>query len=126
MNSIRRNYALIGLIVGAAVDLLINLLAGAIQQRAFGDQFSSQSVLWLAGLAVAGLLIGYWLGGAVAVPAAAAPAQTPASPAADKPVEITRLKALLSYGKLRGQGIRLSDILLIGSRLDIDTRDEEN
>jgi hypothetical protein len=41
-------------------------------------------------------------------------------------VEITRLKALLSYGKLRGQGIRLSDILLIGSRLDIDTRDEEN
>lgn len=126
MNPIRRNYALIGLFVGASVDLVINLLAGALQQRAFGDQFSSQSVLWLVGLAVAGLLIGYWLGGAVAVPASAAPAHAPTSPAADKPVEITRLKALLSYGKLRGQGIRLSDILLVGSRLDIDTRDEEN
>jgi len=126
MSSTQRNYALIGLFIAAGLDLVINLLAGALQQRAFGDQFTSQSIFWLACLAVAGLLIGYWLGGAVAVPASAAPAHAPASPATDKPVEITRLKALFSYGKLRGQGIRLSDILLIGSRFDIDTRDEEN
>jgi len=35
-------------------------------------------------------------------------------------ITVTRLKALLSYGKLRGKGIHLSDILLFGSRLDID------
>jgi hypothetical protein len=30
---------------------------------------------------------------------------------------------LLSYTKLRGKGIHLSDILLIGSHLDINTRE---
>lgn len=35
-------------------------------------------------------------------------------------VIITRLKALLSYGKLRGRGIRLKNIFLFGSRVDID------
>jgi hypothetical protein len=36
-------------------------------------------------------------------------------------VIITRLRALLSYGKFRGRGIRLSNVTLFGSRLDIDT-----
>jgi hypothetical protein len=35
---------------------------------------------------------------------------------------MTRLRALLSYGRLRGQGIALTDIMLWGSVLDIDTR----
>jgi len=36
-------------------------------------------------------------------------------------VIITRFRSLLSYGKLRGKGIRLSDVTLFGSRIDIDT-----
>ncbi len=48
MGSVRAGYALAGLGVGAAVDLLVNLLAAAIQKRWFGDQFSSQS-MWLLG-----------------------------------------------------------------------------
>ena len=114
-------YAIIGLFVGAGVDLLINLLAAAIQQQAFGDQFSRQSVWWLVGLASAGLLLGYWLGAELQLPApTAAP---PTLTKAPKTVTMTRLQALLSYVKLRGRGIHLNDILLIGSRVNIDTGD---
>ena len=116
----RPAYAIIGMIVGAIVDLLVNLLAAAIQQRAFLGQFSASSLVWLVILAVAGLLLGYWLGGPVLVPASA-PAQTAPSKTTTG-VHITRFRALLSYGQLRGKGITLSDILLVGSRLDIDTR----
>jgi len=117
----RSAYAIIGLFVGATVNLLVNLLAAAIQQRAFFGQFSASSIVWLAILAAVGLLLGYWLGGPFQMPASA-----PAQSASGKPttgVSITRFRALLSYGQLRGKGITLSDILLFGSRLDIDTRD---
>ena len=117
----RPAYAVIGLLVGAIADLLINLLAAAIQQRAFPGQFGTASILGLAGLAMLGLLAGYWLGGSIQLPASP-PVQT--TPRRTTPgATITRFKALLSYGQLRGKGITLSDILLIGSRLDIDTRE---
>ena len=125
----RSLYAIAGLFVGAAVDILINLLAAGIQQRAFLTQFSDQALWILAGLAVLGLLVGFWLGAHIQVPAA-----TPTQTASNQPastqkvssqkqgtVTITRLRALLSYGKLKGQGIHLSDILLLGSRIDIET-----
>ena len=63
----RSLYALTGLIVGAAVDILINLLAAGIQQRILPSQLSIQALWILAGLAFLGLLIGYWLGGKVEV-----------------------------------------------------------
>jgi hypothetical protein len=120
----RSHYAIIGLVIGAAVDLLINLLAAALQQHAFADQFSQHSIWWLAGLAVVGLLLGYWLGAELQLPASTAPStDPPATTGKRKTTTITRLRALLSYAKLRGRGIHLSDILLIGSRLDIDTGD---
>jgi H+/Cl- antiporter ClcA len=112
-------YAIVGVFVVAAVDLLINLLAAAIQQRAFADQFSKQSVWWLVAVIVGGLLVGYWLGGPVRL---SAPHQPEVS-GTPKTVTITRLRALLSYAKLRGRGIHLSDIFLFGSHVDIDTRD---
>jgi hypothetical protein len=117
----RSAYAVIGLFAGAVVDLLVNLLATAIQQRAFPGQFSTSSILWLAGLAILGLLVGYWLGGPVHLPAS--PSVQTAPRRTTTGVTITRFKALLSYGQLRGKGITLSDILLVGSRLDIDTWD---
>ncbi len=36
-------------------------------------------------------------------------------------VIVTRFRALLSYGKLRGRGIHLRNVTLFGSRIDIDT-----
>jgi hypothetical protein len=60
-------YAIVGLFVGAGVDLLINLLAAAIQEQAFADQFSTSAILWLVGFSVVGLLVGHWLGGEVRV-----------------------------------------------------------
>jgi hypothetical protein len=117
----RSVYAIAGLFIGADVDLLINLLAAALQQRAFADQFNRGLIWWLAGLAVLGLLAGYWLGGPARVPAT--DLRQPASGGTSQTVSITRLRALLSYARLRGMGIHLSDILLIGSRLDINTRD---
>jgi hypothetical protein len=116
-------YALAGLLVGAAVDVLINLLAAALQQQTFGDRFSQGAIWWLAGLAALGLLAGYWLAGSVPVPISAPVPQQPASGGVVHTVSITRLRALLSYAKLRGRGINLGDILLVGSRIDIDTRD---
>jgi hypothetical protein len=74
-------------------------------------------VVWLVGLIVAGLLAGFWLSGKIAVP----PKLSNSTTATGEPRQITRLAALLSYGRLRGEGIRLGDILLIGSVLDIDT-----
>ena len=118
---VRFIYAIIGLFVGAGVDLVINLLAAAIQQRAFADQFNQQSIWWLVGLAVVGLFVSFWLGGKVQIQA---PPATPTAPAA-KPqtVTVTRLQAILSAIKVRGQGIHLSDVFSFGSRIDIDTKD---
>lgn len=115
-------YAIIGLFVGAVVDLLINLVAAAIQQRTFADQFSTATLYWLVGLSVAGLLLGHWLGAGLSLQM-----PTPSRPRAvnnSQPITITRLRALLSYAKLRGKGIDLADILLIGSCLDIETTSE--
>jgi len=36
-------------------------------------------------------------------------------------VVLSRFRALLSYGRFRGKGIRLSNVTLFGSRIDIDT-----
>jgi hypothetical protein len=125
----RAIYALAGLLTGAIVDVLVSLLAAGIQQRAFPGQLSTQALWILAVLAVLGLLAGYWLGGKLEIPASSSPspsssstAPAPAVLADDKVdiVKITRLRALLSYSKLKGKGIHLSDIFLVGSRIDIE------
>jgi hypothetical protein len=117
----RSLYAIAGLLIGALVDLLINLLAAALQQQAFADQFSRQSIWWLVVCIVGGLLVGYWLSGPV--PVSPPDSSQPVLAGSAQTVTITRLRALLSYVKLRGKGISLGDILSIGSRIDIDTRD---
>lgn len=50
-----------GSLVGAVVNVLFNLIAAGIQQRAFRDQISSQSIWWMIGCALLGLVLGYWL-----------------------------------------------------------------
>jgi hypothetical protein len=114
-------YAIIGAVVVALTNVLINLISAAIQQRAFSSQFSDQALWVLGALILVGLLLGYWLGGKIQVPSSS-PSQ-PVSPATAKPdvVTITRLRALFSYSKLKGKGIHLTDILLVGSRIDIET-----
>lgn len=113
-------FAIAGLFVLTAVDLAINLLAAALQQRAFADQFSEAAAIWLGIAAVVGLLVGYWLGGPFRAPNA--PSAQPSAVVGTEGVIMTRLRALFSYAELRGRGISLSDILLIGSRIKIDTR----
>lgn len=54
-------YSILGLFVGAFVNILFNLVAAAIQQRAIGEKFNDQAIWWIAIFAVAGLLVGYWL-----------------------------------------------------------------
>jgi hypothetical protein len=117
--SYRPLYAISGLIVGAVGDIVVSLLAAGIQQRAFPGQFSDLSLGILVGLAVLGLLVGYWLGGPLQLPASSlAPSAVTERP---ETTTITRLRAILSYTKLRGKGIHLRDIFLIGSRIDIET-----
>ena len=53
----RSIYTILGAVVGAVVDLLINLVAAGVQQHAFANQFSIQSILGLVGLASIGLLV---------------------------------------------------------------------
>ncbi|HEY6541992.1 MAG TPA: hypothetical protein VIZ18_13700 [Ktedonobacteraceae bacterium] len=112
-------YAISGLLVGAAVDIVINLLAAGIQQQAFATQFSGQALWILAGLAVFGLLLGYWLGAQLNLPTP--PLTQPTPSGQPETITITRFRALLSYGRLKGKGIHLSDIVLLGSRIDIET-----
>lgn len=119
-------YAIIGLLIGAAVDLLINLLAAAAQQRVFFDQFNDHSVWWLVGLTAVGLLMGYWLGEKLELTISET-TQTKdviSSKVVPKTVSMTRLRAFFSYTKLRGKGIHLSDLVLIGSRIVVDTRED--
>lgn len=54
-------YSLLGLFVGAFVNVLFNLIAAAIQQRAIGEKFNDQTIWWMAIFAILGLLAGYWL-----------------------------------------------------------------
>ncbi len=58
----RAIYPIVGLFIVAVVDLLINLLAAAIQEISFQNQFSQQSIWLLGGLILFGLLSGFWLG----------------------------------------------------------------
>jgi len=110
---------MLGAIVGAVVDLLINLLAAGIQRHAFAQQFSIQAVWVLAGLVLVGLLLGYWLGKPLHLPTSSP------SPTVDRgqpdTITITRLQALWSHNKLKGRGIHLSDVFFIGSTNEIDT-----
>lgn len=71
--SSRKFYAIIGAIIGGGSDVIANLLAAAIQQRAFLNQFSDQALWVLAGLAILGLLVGLWSGGPVHLPSPSAP-----------------------------------------------------
>src|SRR5205823_5481104 len=107
-------YGVVGLFIGAAVDLLINLLAAGIQHRFILDQFNAEALGILAGLAVLGLLIGYWLGRPLNL--SASPINQPVHSEPSETLTITRLRAFLSYSKLKGRGIHISDILLFGSR----------
>lgn len=124
-------YALAGLLVVAIVDLIINLLAAAIQEIPFANQFSQQSIWLLAGLALIGSLIAYWLGGKVTVSNTtsssdnATPTENIDSATSSEPgtVTITRLKYFLSYIKIRGKDIHIKDSVAFGSRIDIDTKD---
>jgi hypothetical protein len=117
-------YAFIGALLGAMIDLAVNLLAAAIQQRPLGTQVLQHGVGWLIGLIVGGLVLGLWLGARVHLQPNNSRATSQASPqhSVAQPITMTRLRALLSYGRLRGQGIALTDIMLCGSVLDIDTR----
>lgn len=54
-------YPVLGLFVGAIVNVIFNLIAAAIQQRTIGEKFNDQMILWMIAFAVFGLLIGYWL-----------------------------------------------------------------
>ena len=115
-------YAIGGAIISAVGDIAINLLTTGIQQRAFPTQFSNLALGILAGITLLGAIVGSFLGGPVQVPASTASQSTPAQTTKTQaPVTVTRLRALFSYSKLKGKGIHLSDILLIGSKLDIDS-----
>ena len=122
----RTIYAISGALLGAITDLLINLLAAALQQRAFEEQFSNRAIGWLLGLMVLGLVLGLYLGKPLEFEVAEKSTYAPATAAKQrttKRIKMTRLRALFSYYQLRGQGIELDDILSIGSVIVIDARD---
>jgi H+/Cl- antiporter ClcA len=121
-------YGFIGLIIGAVVDLIIHLIAGGLHEGLFKKSFNKWSLIGLAALAIVGLLLGMWLGGEVPVlerSSDTSKSMIHRSSQNARPVTITRLHSLLSSLKLRGPGISLEDVKTRGSRLDIDTRDED-
>ncbi|MEH2060961.1 MAG: hypothetical protein V7K50_01610 [Nostoc sp.] len=125
-------YAIAGVFVGLAVNLVGNLLSAAIQQQVFSDKFTIKSTCWLVGCLLVGALVGWWLGEKIQVPA---PTATPPQPTSGNPgtqqtnpvnpdkVTMTRLRAIASVIKSKGSGVSLSDIFTLGSKIDIDTRD---
>lgn len=115
-------YAFGGLVISGMVGLLINLLAAAIEQQTFANHFNALTIWILVGVICFGTLLGAWLGGKVSLPTVASPPGSQTTPPDPREsVSVTRLRAFLSYGRWRGKGLRLTDILLVGSRLDIDS-----
>lgn len=113
-------YAFVGLLISEIVALLINLLSSAIQQRAFYEQFNTLPIWLLVGLICLGTLVGAWLGGKVGIPSTGSLSASQTSSSSQiETITVTRLRAFLSYGELRGKGIHLKDIILIGSRLKV-------
>lgn len=118
--SMRSIHAILGLFVGAFVDLAINLLASAIQQREFPTDFSDLATGGLVALSILGLLIGYWLGGNVTIQTR--DASKPNDTMDLKPITMTRLRAFYSYITIQGSGIHLSDIFVVGSEININAK----
>ncbi|MBD2233101.1 hypothetical protein [Phormidium tenue] len=54
-------YPVLGLFIGAIVNVILNLIAAAIQQRAISEKFNDRTILWMVLFAIVGLLAGYWL-----------------------------------------------------------------
>lgn len=115
----RSIYTILGAIVGAVVDLLINLVAAGVQQHAFANQFTIQSIFGLVGLALIGLLVGLWLGKPLQVPVSSF--SQPNFTEKPETVTITRLKALWSHNELKGKGIHINGLFMLGSTNKIDT-----
>lgn len=114
-------YALCGALVSGFVGVVISLVAAGIQQRALADQFSEMTLWILIGLALLGLIIGAWLGEKLTLHPSSSHRTQAARPESPDTVTLTRLRAFLSYSKLKGKGIHLQDIMLFGSRIDIET-----
>jgi len=141
--SSRLGFMFAGALVGAALDLLVNLVAAAIQQQAFANQFSTTAFISLVVAILFFALVGAWLGKKIDVPTVAsvtAPTSSigtgvtvPRSAAANPQVStspsgtiaMTRFRALFSYYRLKGHGIHLSDILSFGTVVRIDSTDQE-
>ena len=114
-------YAFIGLLVGAAVNIMLNMIAAAIQQKAFSDHFNDQSIVILVALSLLGLIIGYWLGTAVDVPESVINSHEQTQDSG-KIVKVTRLMALWSFIRIKGKGITITDVVSLGSDIEIDTK----
>lgn len=141
--SSRLGFMFAGALVGAVLDLLVNLVAAAIQQHAFANQLSTTAFIGLVVAILFFALLGAWLGKKIEVPALASTITPKSSsgtgvaatqPSTTNPltstsppgtIAITRFKALFSYYRLKGHGIHLSDILSFGSVVHIDSTDQE-
>lgn len=108
----------LGVLLGLAVSVAGNLIAAAVQQRAFPAGFSDAALLWLVGGAVVGGLAGYWLSARTARPtdSKGAPEDYPPSGAT-----VSGLKSQFSSTEVTGQGAHVRNSCLFGSRLKIDT-----
>jgi hypothetical protein len=117
-------YAVVGLLVGAAVNVMLNLIASAIQQKAFSDQFSDQSVVVLVVLSLIGLIAGYWLGTAVDAPEVVLNSHEQIQDSTEG-VQITRLAALWSIIHIKGKNTSIKDVISLGSNIKINTKQDE-
>lgn len=127
----KSSYGFIGLIIGAIVEIIIHLIAISLHEGPFKISFSKWSFILLVVLALLGLLAGRWLGSEVPMPDKNQNIERLGRPSARPPlntqgVKVTRLRALLSSLKIRGRGVSLDDVKARGSRIDIDTRDEDH
>lgn len=123
--SSRLTHGIVGLLLVAVIkiasELCVDLLAGAVGQEIFKNQFDTGSIVALALLSLVGFLLGSWLGAEVELKAVPNDSSQEATNAGT--TTVTRLRALRSYARLRGSGIHLSDVLMVGSQLDIETED---
>jgi len=141
--SSRWGFMFLGALIGAILDLLVNLVAAAIQQRAFANQFSTTALISLVVAILFFALVGAWLGKKIDVPTVAsvtaptlstgtgvalpqaAAANQLASTSPSGTIAMTRFRALFSYYRLKGHGIHLSDIFSFGTVVRIDSTDRE-
>lgn len=114
-------FIFIGGLLGFVLGVLGNLLAAWFEGVILGNAFTTGRVAAIIAIAIGGLIIAAWWDWRHSTSNVASPSVE--SKLQNNKVQISAIQAWWSRFKIRGSGIKIRLLSSIGSKFDIDTRD---